>query len=81
MVHKALNALIQGSSADMTKKAMLTVYNETGLVPHLQVHDELDYSVESEEQANKIKSLMETCVKLKVPIKADLTLGNSWTDI
>jgi DNA polymerase I-like protein with 3'-5' exonuclease and polymerase domains len=81
MVHKALNALIQGSSADMTKKAMLTVYNETGLVPHLQVHDELDYSVESEEQAHKIKALMETCVKLKVPIKADLTLGNSWTDI
>ena len=81
MVHKALNALIQGSSADMTKKAMLTVYNETGLVPHLQVHDELDYSVESEEQANKIKHLMETCVKLKVPIKADLTLADSWMDV
>jgi DNA polymerase I-like protein with 3'-5' exonuclease and polymerase domains len=81
MVHKALNALIQGSSADMTKKAMLMVYNETGLVPHLQVHDELDYSVESEEQANKIKSLMENCVKLRIPIKADLTLGDSWTDL
>jgi len=81
MTHKALNALIQGSSADMTKKAMVTIYKELGLVPHLQVHDELDYSVVSEAQAKEIKKLMETCVTLKLPIKADLTLGKSWLDI
>jgi DNA polymerase I-like protein with 3'-5' exonuclease and polymerase domains len=80
MTHKALNALIQGSSADMTKKAMVTIYKELGLVPHLQVHDELDYSVKSEAQAKEIKELMETCVTLKLPIKADLTLGKSWQD-
>lgn len=80
MTHKALNALIQGSSADMTKKAMVTIYKELGLVPHMQVHDELDYSVVSEAQAKEVKELMETCVALKLPIKTDLTLGNSWLD-
>jgi DNA polymerase I-like protein with 3'-5' exonuclease and polymerase domains len=39
--YKALNKLIQGSAADMTKKAMLDLYNE-GIIPHIQIHDELD---------------------------------------
>ena len=42
--YKALNKLIQGSAADMTKKAMLDLYKE-GIIPHIQVHDELDISV------------------------------------
>jgi DNA polymerase I-like protein with 3'-5' exonuclease and polymerase domains len=46
MTYKALNKLIQGSAADMTKKAMVDLYNE-GIVPHIQIHDELDVSVES----------------------------------
>jgi len=44
--YKALNKLIQGSAADMTKKAMIELYKE-GIIPHIQVHDELDISVES----------------------------------
>lgn len=76
--HKALNALIQGSAADMTKMAMLKIYREMGLVPHIQVHDELNYSVESETQAREIKRCMETCVELTVPIVADLSIGPSW---
>jgi DNA polymerase I-like protein with 3'-5' exonuclease and polymerase domains len=43
--YKALNKLIQGSAADMTKKAMLDLYNE-GIIPHIQIHDELDISIE-----------------------------------
>ena len=43
--YKALNKLIQGSAADMTKKAMVDLYKE-GIIPHIQVHDELDISVE-----------------------------------
>ena len=44
--YKALNRLIQGSAADMTKKAMVDLYKE-GITPHIQVHDELDISIES----------------------------------
>ena len=44
--YKALNKLIQGSAADMTKKAMLDLYKE-GIVPHIQIHDEFDISIES----------------------------------
>jgi DNA polymerase I-like protein with 3'-5' exonuclease and polymerase domains len=50
MTYKALNKLIQGSAADMTKKAMLDLYNE-GIIPHIQIHDELDISVRDEQQA------------------------------
>ena len=42
--YKALNKLIQGSAADMTKKSMLDLYKE-GIVAHIQIHDELDVSV------------------------------------
>jgi DNA polymerase I-like protein with 3'-5' exonuclease and polymerase domains len=38
--YKALNKIIQGSAADMTKKAMVDLHKE-GIVPHIQVHDEL----------------------------------------
>ena len=55
--YKALNKLIQGSAADMTKQAMLDLYNE-GITPHIQVHDELDISVESE---HRLKKLLQLC--------------------
>ena len=77
--HKAMNRLIQGSAADMTKKAMQMLYAE-GIIPHLQVHDELDISVRSTEEIKKIKDIMETCVELKVPIKVDVEIGPSWGD-
>ena len=75
--YKALNRLIQGSAADMTKLAMLGLWEE-GIVPHLQVHDEVDISVENTEQANKITEIMETCVELAVPLLVDKELGSSW---
>ena len=55
--YKALNKLIQGSAADMTKKAMVDLYKE-GIIPHIQVHDELDISVDNNE--DKIKEIMES---------------------
>ena len=55
--YKALNRLIQGSAADMTKKAMVLLFEE-GIVPHIQIHDELCFSIESEKQAEKIKTIM-----------------------
>ena len=80
MTYKALNKLIQGSAADMTKKAMLDLYNE-GIIPHIQIHDELDISVESETQAKKIIEIMENAVTLAVPNKVDYESGDSWGDI
>jgi DNA polymerase I-like protein with 3'-5' exonuclease and polymerase domains len=80
VTYKALNKLIQGSAADMTKKAMLDLYNE-GIVPHIQIHDELDISVESETQAKKIIEIMENAVTLAIPNKVDYESGDSWGDI
>jgi len=78
--YKALNKLIQGSAADMTKKAMLDLYRE-GIIPHIQIHDELDLSVESPERAKKIIEIMENAVTLKVPNKVDYESGETWGDI
>ena len=78
--YKALNKLIQGSAADMTKKTMVDLRAE-GILPMIQLHDELDISVESNDQAKKIKEIMENCVELKVPNKVDYEVGDNWGDI
>ena len=78
--YKSLNKLIQGSAADMTKKAMLELYKE-GIIPHIQIHDELDVSVENESHAKKIIEIMEDAVKLEVPNKVDYEYGNNWGEI
>ena len=79
--YKALNRLIQGSSADQTKKAMVTCYEE-GLVPMLTVHDELCFSVNSREQSDKIVDIMKNCVPdLKVPFDVDAELGDNWGEV
>ena len=75
--YKALNKLIQGSAADMTKKAMLDLHNES-IIPHIQIHDELDISIENESQAKKIIEIMENAVKLEVPNKVDYEFGKNW---
>ena len=78
--YKALNRLIQGSAADMTKKAMVLLFEE-GIVPHIQIHDELCFSIESEEQAEKIKTIMENAIKLEVPNRVDYESGPNWGTI
>jgi len=78
--YKALNRLIQGSAADMTKKAMIDLHAE-GIIPHLQVHDELDISVQSKQEADKIKEIMESTVTLEVPNKVDYEEGSNWGSI
>ena len=78
--YKALNKLIQGSAADMTKKAMLDLYKE-GIIAHIQIHDELDISVESDSQVKKIIEIMENAVKLEIPNKVDYESGKTWGDI
>ena len=78
--YKALNKLIQGSAADMTKKSMLALYQE-GVIPHVQIHDELDISVSSVHESEKIIRVMEEAVSLQVPNKVDYEKGDSWGDI
>jgi DNA polymerase I-like protein with 3'-5' exonuclease and polymerase domains len=78
--YKALNKLIQGSAADMTKKAMLELYRE-GIIPHIQIHDELDISVQDEAHAKKIIEIMEHAVTLEVPNKVDYEYGDNWGEI
>jgi len=78
--YKALNKLIQGSAADQTKKAMLDCYNE-GYTPMLTVHDELCFNIDSPEQTARIKEIMETGVKLKIPSKIDVDIKDNWGEI
>ena len=82
----ALNTPIQGTSADILKKAMVEIYekfNELNLKSKiiLQVHDELiiDAPYEEKEIAKKvIKDIMENTYKLNVPLEVSVSEGNNW---
>lgn len=84
----AMNTPIQGSAADIIKVAMVRVYNELksrGLKSRLilQVHDELiieTYIDEIEEVKLFMKDIMENSIKLDIPLKVDLKLGDNWYD-
>jgi DNA polymerase I-like protein with 3'-5' exonuclease and polymerase domains len=78
--YKALNKLIQGSAADMTKKCMIDLHKE-GIIPHIQIHDELDISVKSDKEAEKIIEIMQNSVKLEIPNKVDYESGKTWGNI
>jgi DNA polymerase I-like protein with 3'-5' exonuclease and polymerase domains len=78
--HKALNRLIQGSSADQTKAAMVAV-DKAGYRLQLQVHDELDLTVVSREEAEGVAECMRTCVDLEVPSQVDVEVGPSWGEV
>jgi DNA polymerase I-like protein with 3'-5' exonuclease and polymerase domains len=75
--YKALNRLIQGSAADMTKKAMVELYKK-GIVPHIQIHDELCLSIDSEQKASIIKETMEKAIILLIPNKVNCKKGKNW---
>ena len=75
--HKSLNRLIQGSAARQTKKAMKLCWDE-GIVPLLQMHDELCFSVSSEKEGLRAAELMKDAIKLTVPMKTDIEYGTSW---
>jgi len=75
--YKALNRLIQASAADMTKQAMVNIYSE-GIIPLIQIHDEIAISFTSNEQTKRVANIMEEAVKLNVPSKVDVEIGPSW---
>jgi len=78
--HKSLNRLIQGSAADQTKEAMVQS-DRAGFRLQLQVHDELDLTVESRAEAEELAVVMKDAVELTVPSKVDVEIGPNWGDI
>jgi len=87
-LHKAVNRLLQGSAADLMKKAMVDCYDDglfNDLMPCLTVHDELDWSDPcepwSDAQFKEIRHVMETAVPgLSVPIIVACDRGTCWGD-
>ena len=78
--YKALNRLVQGSAADMTKKAMVLLY-EKGIIPHIQIHDELCVSIKDQETRTMVQNIMEQAIKLKINNKVDCEFGSNWGTI
>ena len=78
--YKALNKLIQGSAADMIKKAMLDLYKEK-ITPLIQIHDELNISIKDKAESDKVIEIMENAVSLEVPNKVDYEKGKHWGEI
>ena len=75
--YKALNRLIQGGAADMTKKAMVDLY-EQGILPQIQIHDELCLSIKDDTQAKIVKNTMEFAIVLEVKNKVNYKKGLNW---
>ena len=86
--YKAFNAVDQGSSADIMKKAMVDIW-ESGvcntILPYITVHDELDFGYpltpEGHDAIQTVKDLMEKTVELKVPLIVDAEVGDNWGDL
>ena len=84
----AINAPMQGSSADIIKKAMLDVHdwigeNNDNIKMIMQVHDELVFEVnadKADEFSHKIQDLMENAMLLDIPLKVDVGMGSSWQE-
>jgi len=85
----AINAPMQGTAADIIKKAMIDVdawindINDEDILMIMQVHDELVFEIKEDrvdEYVAKIKSLMEDTVGLDVPLVVDVGIGNNWDE-
>lgn len=85
----AINAPMQGTAADIIKKAMIDVdawindINDEDILMIMQVHDELVFEIKEDrvdEYVAKIKSLMEDTVELDVPLVVDVGIGNNWDE-
>jgi len=84
----AINAPMQGSSADIIKKAMLDIQawiDKEGyeIKMFMQVHDELVFELQEEkadEYSKYIKSLMSNALKLSIPLEVDIGIGSNWQE-
>ena len=85
----AINAPMQGTAADIIKRAMIAVdewleqQNDNAVRMIMQVHDELVFEVKAEaveEASQKIRALMEGSVQLDVPLLVEVGVGNNWDE-
>ena len=84
----AVNTVIQGSAADLIKKAMVQIHQKLPSLSFparmlLQIHDELVFETPSghaEELSELVRSEMETAMELTVPVTVDLATGPNWLD-
>jgi DNA polymerase I-like protein with 3'-5' exonuclease and polymerase domains len=76
--YRALNSIVQGTSAEMTKLALRDLV-KAGFEPMITLHDETDLSVSSVEEAQAARAIMETALKLDIPIVADGWIGDDWS--
>ena len=84
----AINASMQGSSADIIKKAMLDIQawidrEDYEIKMFMQVHDELVFELKAEkanEYANSIKLMMSNALKLHIPLEVDIGIGSNWQE-
>ena len=84
----AINAPMQGSSADIIKKAMLDIQawinkEDYEIKMFMQVHDELVFELEekmAEEYAKNLKALMSNALKLSIPLEVDVGIGSNWQE-
>ena len=85
----AVNTVIQGTAAEIMKKAMLSIFSEMsrkGLKSRilLQVHDELIFEVPEDEISQMealVKDCMENAVRLSVPLRVEVETGRSWGEM
>lgn len=78
--HTGLNRLIQGSSADQTKLAMV-IADDAGIRMQLQVHDELNFTMYDRKEVDELAYIMEHAIELNVPTLVDIEIGPSWGEI
>ncbi|ONK03335.1 DNA polymerase I, partial [Pectobacterium actinidiae] len=84
----AINAPMQGTAADIIKKAMIAIddwlqKDAPKVKMIMQVHDELVFEIHDsviEESISKIKALMEGCMQLNVPLQVDIGTGMNWDE-
>ena len=79
---EAVNTIFQGSAADIIKKAMLEIkqnFPKSKMI--LQIHDELIFEIEDENEALEYKKIMENVFKLKVPLKVGMSFGKRWGEL
>lgn len=80
----AMNHIVQGSSADQTKLAMLTVYENKIVLPYTQIHDALDCPIDKSRVKQHVKEIHDAMVHamdLAVPTVVDVELGETWGSV
>lgn len=81
LIHKALNSLVQGSAADQIKAAIIQLDDE-GLMPHVQVYDEINTTLDDMVKVRRMQEIMETVIpQFTIPFVADPDIGLSWGEL